>query len=287
MLGLVLSGESFVWEGLRGSPHLTTSPCATAELGAAGKGLAATPSLGLCPPGCHRSSEQGCEGANAPVPASAVDARVGLAATVQAGPLASAPLCHPQLQEPVVPRDWGAVPGVILLCWGGEDPRRGAQGGARGLRRAELGWPCPIPLFCPCLQCPASLESCVRTTLAAGHVFPFSPNNNDSRLRAAALVWGHQPAPRASPGPLTPVTALPSPVPGSAQPLGLARGPAAPIVALGLSPPPHRQRDLAAPRPLLPQPGPYLRELAGPLLGLLDPRGWGAAGPYSTNGTRL
>lgn len=68
-------------------------------------------------------------------------------------------------------------------------------------------------------------------------------------------------------------------MPGSAQPLGLARGPAAPIVALGLSPPPHRQRDLAAPHHLLPQPGPYLRELAGPPLGLLDPRGWGAARP--------
>lgn len=287
-----------MWEGLRGSPRLTTSPCSTAGLGAAGRGLATTPSLGPCPPDCCRSSEQGCEGTNAPVPAwllppgraapishlrgpqewcslspslgcswprveprspasfpsppapcagrgqeqglgahslgaaaqgslcqllprpgwfgvmplvgcthgaralfLRVDARVGLAAAVQDGPLASAPLCHPQLQGPVVPGDWGALPGAILLCWGGEDPRRGVQGGARGLRRAQLGWPCPIPLSCPCLQCPASPESCVRTTLAAGHVFPFSPNSNDSRLRAAALVRGHQPAPRASPGP--------------------------------------------------------------------------------------
>lgn len=113
------------------------------------------------------------------------------------------PHATPSCRARWCPGSGGPVPGAVVLCSGGRTHGKACreEPGASGelSRRAQPGWPFPIPLLCPCLQCPASLESCVRTTLTAGHVFPFSPNNNDSRrgagLRADALVWGHQPAP--------------------------------------------------------------------------------------------
>lgn len=87
------------------------------------------------------------------------------------GPLASAPLCHPCL-----PRHWsgtGGARGATVLFW------RGSRCG--GLRPAgsSVGLPSPIPLLCPCFNVQHPWSS-VEGAHAAGHVFPLSPNNNDS-----------------------------------------------------------------------------------------------------------